>query len=412
MKRKIDYLFLFYQLLFFSQILIFFTTDTGLILQLLVSVVFWIWKKQKFDDSYIKLFFIFTILFFIPALIFGYWNIPIFVGSFIRILIGFLVVNAYREDLFEIFLNLIILLALLSIVFYFIQIIYPEIFYKFNFLKPFLTHSRAYAGHVNLLLFHYNTWATLRNSGFMWEPAAFGAVLAWALTIHIFKYKFKINQGAIVLLTAMLTTVSIGTYTYLSIFIGLYFINKKNLIGFITSIILLAALILFLSKINFIKQQADYIQRKTGQYQTYTVEEARRANARDVPRTTGFLLDLNYFIANPMGYGFYRNWIEYPRLAGSPCGLSRFFIKWGLLGICILIYGYSKYIKYLGWKYKYKIRFASLLTIVFLLTLFGNPIDYAPFMTVFFLFGLNAKRIVKDQYRISKKIRLKSPCSN
>ena len=113
-----------------------------------------------------------------------------------------------------------------------------------------------------MFFFLVNSWGQYRNSGFMWEPAAFGAVLAWAMLINLFIYRFKINSHLIILLIASLTTFSIGAYIYLSILAFVYIIKNfgnKHAFGFLFLILLV---ILMSLRFQFVQENIERIRRK------------------------------------------------------------------------------------------------------------------------------------------------------
>lgn len=388
-ENRFEYAFLFFQLLFFAKILFFLTTDTALVANFILTVIYFLLKNKKIDKNLFTFTYIYLLLFLIPLFFFPYFSPIILLGGYLRLVIAYLTIRALGEKFIIFFENIVFFLALISLPFFIVQLLNPSFFKLFQPLN-FSSKSRFSAGHVNLFIFHLNTWALRRNSGFMAEPAMFGCVLAWATIINIFKNSFRFNFKLMILFIAMVTTFSLGTYIYLAIFVFLYFLNKNMNQG-IVSLVFLCFLLLFISKIGFFQEQYEFMDRKRQGYQESAEIGAERVKPGSVSRNAGFELDLKYFLKFPLGYGFYRNQFKYPNMAGSPCGLSRYFIKWGIIGILFLLIGQFKYLKYLSRRFSVQFKCSFLFAVIFLMTMYGNPIDYKPFFAMFLLYGFCEK---------------------
>lgn len=406
LRNKIDYLFLFWQLYYFAGVSVFVNTDESLLINLLLCIVFLFYKKKNID---IKLFFILVamvIVNIVSAVYTEFFDFVLLSGFGIRLTIAYLIIRAYGLKFIDYFENIVFLLAVISIPFFIIQISYPEFF---DIFKPisFLTPSREYAGHVNLFIYNLCAWhgVSFRNSGFMWEPSAFGAVLAWAMIINIYRSNYTINFRVVIFSIVMFTTFSLGAYVYLLIFIFAYLLERKLKKALIVYSFILTTLF-FISNLTFIDDQFLFMTKKYEFYAAIsTVDQGKLATLTNVARTQGFLLDINYFLEWPLGYGWYRNNADLVNMAGSPNGFGRFIIIWGIAGLVFLILSYKKYLQSLSIYYKSKIKYNVLYLIIFLLTLNGNPIDQKPMFLAFVLSGFILYEIaIRERKNLSSEV--------
>jgi hypothetical protein len=407
LKNKFDYLFMFYNLLFivgsFKQL----ESDEALIVNfLLILFLTTIKGKIEFTGLPVILGF-FTLLLFLPTIIWGFSGEKVYLGFYLRILTGVLIINYFRAKFFIIFENFMFIMALISLPFFLIQILNIQFFDLFKgFSESVLNEERLKGGfgqlvaHRYLIIFLVNSWAETRNSGFAWEPAGFGALLMWASTINLIMNKFKMNFKLFILVFTALTTFSLGTYVTLFALMIFLFYNardKRSLNFIMVGLILVS---LFFS-ISFFSQMTNFMSWKTQIYLDSVEHKQYEKDIEKGNRVTGALSGINLLIKSPLGYG-----LDPDRDTGyikSANGFMNMMYKYGFVGgilIVILLFRLFTFFKvYFFFKLKGKLFFL----LIFILTFNGNPFYHQPFFLALLISGyLNLKYFLQENLRISK----------
>jgi hypothetical protein len=229
-------------------------------------IIIWVGlEKGRFTKSDFRLFLTFSLIYigfctirslFLVHLSMGFWLSDIlFLFKFI--FTSFLYCAVLKNKAIHYLIKVITQLAIISIPFYFLQLISADLVYavgKLINLPPHLP-GREY---VNFIVFTYVKQHALRNSGFSWEPGAFGFFLNMALMMHLLTNAFTFDKKAIWLGLAIITTLSTTSYLALWIIIFLYFrandVKFSKLMFFIIPVALVLAFQLpfLLNKISFI----------------------------------------------------------------------------------------------------------------------------------------------------------------
>jgi hypothetical protein len=229
-------------------------------------VIIWVGlEKARFTKSDFKLFSTFSLIYigfctvrslFLVHLSIGFWASDIlFLFKFV--LTSFLYCAVLKDKAIDYLTKVIVHLAIISIPFYFLQLISGDLVYAIGKLFNLPPHmpSRDY---TNIIIFTYVKQHAIRNSGFSWEPGAFGFFLNMALLMHLLINKFIFDKKAIWLGLAIITTLSTTSYIALLVIIFLYFrangVKFSKLMFFIVPVALILAFQLpfLLSKISFI----------------------------------------------------------------------------------------------------------------------------------------------------------------
>jgi hypothetical protein len=405
---KLSYLFLFFQLVFFSGLVRQLCTDEALVANMAVTA-FLCLKTKKITKREHNLFLgilgIFILINIIPSLMFGIAP-KLFLGYSGRIFIGIFIVVYFKRSFFDVFEKLVFVLAFISLLLFLIQIIYEPIFDIFeSFSNLVLTDERLFfgryelSGHRYFLIFLVNSWSKYRNSGFMWEPAAFGAVLAWATLTNAFIYRFRMNPRMIVLFIAALTTFSIGTYIYFSIFTLIYlmknFGNKSGLIFLFLNLILLPAFF----QLQFVQDNVQMITDKIQKEQS--MADKIRANVyahKRVSRVGGFVGNIGQIIREPFGLGTRYEFGEY-FLYETPNGLMILLRNWGIFSLIIIMACSYRLIKKLGTLYDFQVNlfYTALLMMIIILPIAGNSFYNQPFLIAILLSGFIVSKRYNDK---------------
>ena len=112
-------------------------------------------------------------------------------------------------------------LAILSLPLYCLQLIAGDELYAFG--KSLNLPHTHFNGYVNFLVFTYVKQHHIRNSGFSWEPGAFGFFLNLGLLLHLVTNNFNFDKRTKWIILAIITTLSTTTYVAFAFIILLYF---------------------------------------------------------------------------------------------------------------------------------------------------------------------------------------------
>lgn len=220
-------------------------------------------EKQRFSKKDIRVGAAFSAIYvsfctfrslFLVHLPFSFWLSDI-EFLFKSILTSFLFCAVLKEKAIYYIIRCITQLAIISIPLYLLQLISGNLVYTIGTTINLPPH---YNNYTNFLIFTYVKQHGIRNSGFSWEPGAFGFFLNIALLLHLFTNNFSFDKGAKWLTVAIITTLSTTSYSTLLIIVFLYFrargVKLTRLVILLVPILCILAVQLpfFLNKINYI----------------------------------------------------------------------------------------------------------------------------------------------------------------
>ena len=313
-------------------------------------------------------------------------------------------IKILKYDFFEIFHQVVYILAFISLPFFILQIINFDFTFSlvgliqnsFSFLE---FNNDVFAN--NLFFSMESDGAMFRNSGFAWEPKGFANFLILAIIINSILYDFKINKKMIILVIALITTFStVGYIVLFTGFAGFLFINNKIKIYYVI-IAFIVFLIVLISENDFIFDKVSN-EIYTMQDQADMIYDKRFFESRSLGRFGSLLVDYNDFIKHPIfGYGIQRkdtsriqlrtqakyNYTKLVRVNG----FSDRLVTFGLVGILFYIIslyrGFKRYLLY------YNKKGAVFILFIFLMIEFATTLTTDPFWMMFlFLFLINEKR--------------------
>jgi hypothetical protein len=396
-QEKAKYLFLFFQIVIFSDMLKIGRTEWLLFLNLGISFLLCA-KQSKIQTG--KIFLVIIIYLFICIYPIASWGLITnsYIGYALRILAACLIANYFRNDFVRLFENLVFFLAYISIPLFLIQVINPHIYDIFTPLSRAIMAGRQYyAGEQGITMHQYffvyvmNGWALNRNSGFMWEPAAYGAMLTWALLFNLYIHKFSPNKKMFVFLIAIFTTFSLGTYSYILIIGAIYLLQNFKFKRVFPFIIMLLVGYILLTQTDAFSEQYTMITEKTEYYSdTESALEKVEKGAGKTNRVAGVYANLYKLKESPFGFGMYEgNYIA------SANGLVNFLMKWGVFGALILIISYKLFANYLKQRYfpRTNIIVTWLTVVIFIMPMIGNPIYNQVFFLAFLLMPYFFKKV-------------------
>jgi hypothetical protein len=300
------------------------------------------------------------------------------------IFLSFIFCAILKDEAIAYIVKVVTHLAVLSFIFFILQLLAPEAMFRVFSAISFPTGNMI-PGYTNFLLFTYTKgFHDYSNSGFVWEPGAFGCFLVIALMFHFFLNRFKFDNTAIILVIANITTFS--TTNYLGLFVLLilayrFRVPKINIyiLIFIPVIIALVVFIPFLGD----KIIDTYKEDMRDLNHLKVLEKYYRHNRMQIPlnRFSSMWHIINSF-GDKLILGVsnkYNDILNKAYTVNISNGIFDFFAKFGIVGFLYLIYRYVRFCRL------YVVKFENVVyCILILLALsFGEPILILPFVLIF-----------------------------
>ena len=312
---------------------------------------------------------------------------PLFMlNTSLKIFLSYLAIRLLKRDGFFYYLKEIVYLgAQISIPLYLVQLVSFD--FIFNFISsvqnaiPLL--ARETANFSNIIVWGARPDSVYRNSGFMWEPGAFAAMLLFPIYIELNPNNKKINRKSIVLVIALLTTLS--TMGYLALLVlFLYYIRttgKKLSLLLLPLFIIVGLLILqqdfVLNKIQFELGRQDEIEEHV-----YTTNN----ESASLGRIGSFRHDVSDWKSDPIiGTGGDTNPFkgQLGTVINRTNGLSRFLLRFGVLGVLVYFSGVYRSFYFTS---EHNKRFTGFIAITLLMILsFSNELLAKPLFLGFAL---------------------------
>lgn len=304
-------------------------------------------------------------------------------------------------------------LALISIVFYVLQFYQDGAIVK-AIGKAFesITVETFSLRYTNFLIFTYDTIHYYRNSGFCWEPGAFGSFLTLALMFNFLINDFKLNKEALIITLAILTTVS--TTAYLGAFI-LYFLRYRVLSrgSKITIIIFAVIFALAIPNVPFLGEKVVEIYeqdirdlKELEQLSVYYEDVERQIPLNRFASVIFLYEQFNWKLFLGVSNQYDEYYINEFNVNISN-GIMDFITKFGVVGLMVLLYRYGK----LCWGYLRKTEYVCYSILILLILSFGEPILMLPICVIFIFLPTFKKQdftALSFDYR-SKYLPLKRP---
>lgn len=386
-RDKFDYFFFFFQLLIVFGVIKQLGTDLFLVINLLlIFILLNVKKRFHIGSFFFILSFIYFIIILLPIFSFGF-NSKLYIGFYIRLISAYFLALYFREKFIIMYENLIFVLACISIPLFLIQIIDVTFYDVFDpitnaLLFDNLLDDPSPVGFKYLVVFLVNPGGLLRNSGFAWEPAAFGGSLAWAILFNLYLNKFNLNRRLFILFFTSLTTFSVGTFAYLGVLLLLFLYERRELKA-LYLFILMVILMITLIRVPFINNQIQAMYTKV-ENEPENIERSLAGEVKptSVSRIAGFYVNISYFIKRPLGYGFAERSPALSMLGSSPNGLMHILVRWGIIGIISFVYASYKLMLLLKHMFYGKVKKISLLLslCLFIMPFTGNPFYNEPLL--------------------------------
>jgi len=309
-------------------------------------------------------------------------------GWALRILFAYLVVRINKSDFIPNFLKVMQFVAVVCIFGYLFQLIAPNLLFGIgNILNIGL--GEGFRKIASFFIFNFSIQHSLRNSGCMWEPGAFGAVLNISLLLlSIPKYKYYRRKTFIIFVIAIISTFSTDAYLGLAVIIFYTNFKIQNIFKKVLNFILVIPfLLLIFFNTEFLSDKI------ANQYKEIDTQlyKANKYSKMNLSRFSSMVIDFPVFLKRPiLGYGIDLReangayiYNEYDEDINRVYGGFTILLYFGILGFLI----------YFGLLFNqfFKISnsfFYSIYAIfVILILLYSNPLPYSPLIfSLFFLY--------------------------
>lgn len=364
---------------------------------LLIDVLF-IWvgiTYNRFKKSDIRLFLKFSLIYvgFVSMRYFCLNNVSFaflmsdIIFLFKYILLAFLYCAILKEEALNYIVKITIIGAGISIFFYTIQLINNDAVFFIGSLIH-LPPRTSNPDYTNFLIFTFDRNHSIRNSGFAWEPGAFGCLLNMALLMYLFSNKFVFDKKVLLLIVAIVTTLS--TTSYIALMVNLLIYYRANG-GKLSRIFLIAAPIigvvavkvpfLFGKIIELYKQDLHDVEHM----ETLGTFYLKHGGQLPLNRF-GSLIYIYRLFGEKLIWGISNMYQEAVVQLGNvniSNGIIDFIAKFGLIGLVFLLYRYAMLFK----KFIASNELMIYAILIILILSFGEPIlIWQNILAFFFLY--------------------------
>jgi len=277
---------------------------------------------------------------FLVHLPFAYWLSDVeFLFKFI--LMSFIFCAVLKDKAIYYLVRVITQLAIISIPFYFLQLLPGEIVWSIGKAINLPPHFGG-DHYTNFIVFTYVKQHHIRNSGFSWEPGAFGFFLCLALLLHLVTNNFKFDKSAKWLTLAIITTLSTTSYIALLLIVFLYYRGRGVKFSTLT-ILLVPILILLAVQLPFLFNKITFIYNRDSE-DINNIEFLSRwylERGRQMPLNRfGSALYLNQLFGVNMIWGIsniYEDTVPILKTINLSNGNFMFMAKFGLIGLIFFL---------------------------------------------------------------------------
>ena len=252
-------------------------------------------------------------------------------------------------------------------------------------------------GGIYVFFYNINPWlsdlysdSVIRNSGFMWEPGAFGAMLIFLILYRfLFVDKLRISKTTGLLFLYSLTTFSTTTFFALFACLMLLLVHRFRTNIFKLSVYFGIALMIAIPVYNqpFIKGKIDLYLETNLDYHAVYDHKKKRTTKDSIGRLAGMLIEIDRVKSRPIaGYGWDDDYssIGIGNHWTNPNGLADLLGKFGLVGMMLVGFGlFGFFPRSLKLN---KLERALVLTVL-LLPVFSNPLQLNPILWSIIMFG-------------------------
>jgi hypothetical protein len=360
-------------------------SDIALGLFSVATIILFTLGRYRFD----RVFLVFTWAYLLISIgyfmKFGWINFTASARIYLKVLYAYMTIKIIGNYFFHYFIDVVAKLALISLPLFAIQYFLPDQMMHWNgFMEPIVPQVfKGGADYSNSFLFTVNPWALDRNSGFMWEPGAFAAVLSVAMFLNLVVNQGKVNIMLLVMLVASISTFSTTGIILLFLVVLFYLLNQRtSVIAVGTPITIVLAAIIFMQP-DVSGKILDRMENTEHSIQSAEDYEGD-ANGISVGRFGSWNLDMEDFAKHPfIGFGLQQTErinSRYTDLVRAN-GFSDFIVKFGILGLLFLTFSLTTSFRRL--QQIHGGRAYAVGTLIVLTLAFSNPVLVTPLFFAF-----------------------------
>lgn len=333
--------------------------------------------KILLNGSFGLIFFSLTLIFVLQSVLNDNFSLTSFGGLIARIVIAYNVFVLLNRRFIPVFISVMLLLSLISISVYIITLVFPEIRdLGFTVLEDGRLPQKS------IIIYNFMSNVDNRLVGPFWEPGAFAGFLVLAIYFNLFYVNYDfLSKSNLVMCLALILTFSTMGYISVFIVIFIYLIHRKGLVVKLLIIPLIFFVGLAIFKLDFLgdklqNQMNDLVIFSSGQKQPYNSQ-----------RFISTYVDYEDFVVYPLlGTGI-SNYSRFELLKHESVvrtnGFMDILLKFGLIGISVIMFSYLNHFKSSFYSYKAKkIRYITLL--IFIIINLSQLFFYLPFFMVFY----------------------------
>jgi len=293
-------------------------------------------------------------------------------------------------------------LTIISFFFFALQLASTDLIYKISTTIG-LPAPNQIPGYTNFLIFTFvKDFHDYSNSGFVWEPAAFGSFLILALLLNLSLNNFKFEKRSYILIAGVITT--FATTDYLALLIVFFLVYRYKVpkinIWAIFIILVFAAMVVTIPILGS-KISDTYYEDMDDLNRLKFLATYYKHNNMQIP--------LNRFSSMVYIYDNFGSSLilgvsnKYDAIVNKSYsinisnGIFDFLAKFGLVGLLYLLYRYARFFM----KSVLKVEYVIYCILVLLVLGFGEPILSLPIILIFLFMEVDQKGFTKSG-RINK----------
>ena len=329
--------------------------------------------------------------------------ITLFIGRCLLLFGAFLIASIIERQFVSIFVNTIIVISIISLIFYFLSYIPSVKSYLIDEIAPkFVSLNVEKAiqkgGGVNILIYNYQadyiskTIGYARNCGTFWEPGMFAVFLNIALFLHNFIGKPNVFCN-LILIVSLITTFSTGGYA-VALFIFLVYILqfKQNVFFLVLEVLVFIWVFIELQELEYIGEK---IQNQ--------LDSAQAGMGSDLSRFGAMLTQLEMIKASPfLGGEEISKYLTNSRSKTLASGLLYPMVELGVPLALVYYYYLCKSCVCISKSYNSSILIGLFLFVVIMFLSISQTILSSLWMYVFLFVGL--LRLQRLKYKKNGKI--------
>lgn len=370
--------------------------EVFLALAFILALLIFMLSDKKIDPSILKYSSVFFFLFVIHALHFNAFDLTVFIAFFLRIFYAYFTVKIIGKNIAKYTINIIYFFALISLGFWIVLTLDPTFEnYLVSNVTPFfykLTYYKDYQ-HLVVLTINFATQTIFpRNPGPFWEAGGFGVYLNLALLLNLIATKEILNIKNIVLIIAILTTQSTGSYITFGALMVSYFLFAKQY----SYIIFLLPLFIFIGW-NYFKELRFLDEKIESQWEYAQGNTSNKARNRFVSAKEDLITLYQYPLAGKGRFTLSEKLTAEQFHKSSDYrnnGTTIFLAEFGLIGFIFFFSTMYRSLKKFCIVNSFNSKFALAALLVIIISGFSQTVFAKPFFIAFSFMFLYSYRMV------------------